>query len=113
MKFTLSQLMKQAGSACLAPRTPRDVRQFLEWVSWDYTEQQLVQEMSNPYWRSEVVEYRAHLFCNQCVRLIDLEECLECGQTTSAILPEISDVEAYYLKREAAARAKKRYSEVG
>lgn len=107
----------QIRKAYFPPRTLADYNYIGFWSN--RSKYHLYKMMADPYWRSEVTTYTAnelcpetgttkpkvHLFCAKCDQLINLKTCSECDQSLPAVLPSLSDVEEFYLRKELARRA--------
>jgi len=47
--------------------------------------------MQDPNWRSEVEEFRGHMFCHKCDQLIVTDHCAECRQVMVGSIPTVID----------------------
>jgi hypothetical protein len=65
----------------LMPRSRADFDLLCAWTHSGITDDRIVRRIQSE-WRSEVIELAGQpLRCALCLRTIQLETCLECGQT--------------------------------
>lgn len=62
------------------PRSLADFEQLNEWIALGLSNEKIFSLLKNPLWRSEVVEFRDHLFCAVCDQMLAQQSCWSCGQ---------------------------------
>jgi hypothetical protein len=62
------------------PRTKRDFEQIIEWIALGKSESELLGLFQHEDWRTELVEFRAELFCGNCDAMISPDWCSFCGE---------------------------------